>query len=398
MHDGSISAKRGTLRSNQRSRSILKPLLSPSERTKCFKLIRGEHWTTEHDGRTERKVKMAGAHAMPGLFCLETNYEETARIILGIRERMNDNLRRNKLINTWGARRIRRKGFYFDFATIDYISPAAALVFAAEYDRARCFLKSWALKLYNRPAWKDSVVHKLEQLGFFSLLDFPIAPFRIEEGQLQITRLHQSDSIDQQQAHGFLAELGRLMGVDDDVNQKIGKLRLYEAIVEATENVTTHAYDPSPPRDEFVVKRWWMTGAVDRGEGRLTIVVYDQGATIPARLPDSLLWHEKLQRFSKRLFGTAEGVRSSENDGKLLRLAMTKPASSTKKAHRGKGLGVLKSVAEQCVQGRLLVISRNGEYVYKSGHRPMYRQLVVPFYGTLIQWDLWQPEWKLLHE
>ena len=175
----------------------------------------------------------------------------------------------------------------------------------------------------------------------------------------------------------------------------MGPLRLYEALVEATENVMTHAYASNPPHDEFVVKRWWMTGAVDRRDGKLTIVVYDQGATIPATLPDSLVWREKLRKFSPRLFGTQEGIRSSYNDDRLLKLAMSRPTSSTGKANHGKGLGVLKSVIGHCEQGRLLVISRRGEYVYRSGGRPSYRRLSVPLYGTLIQWDLWQPEWKV---
>ena len=179
------------------------------------------------------------------------------------------------------------------------------------------------------------------------------------------------------------------------MTQKIGQTRLYEAIVEATENTMTHAYDESPRKEEFVAKRWWMTGAADPVEGKLTVVVYDQGATIPVRLPESPLWRDKLGRFALKMFGSEELARSSKNDARMLRLAMTQPTSSTGNSNQGKGLGILKAVVEHCEAGRLLVLSRNGEYMYQSGSRPQYRQLPVPFYGTLIQWDLWRPEWKV---
>ena len=183
------------------ARSVLSPLLSTDQRALCFSLLRGEHWTTEHDGTTERRVKVAGAHAMPSLFCFETNYTETARVILGIRERMNENLRDYCLAKRNTGRQRRRRGYYFDFATINHISPAAALVFAAEYDRARAFLDKWALKLYNLSAWRHPVVQGLEQLGFFDLLEFPVGSMNVDDDQLRITRFQQSTSVDQQRAH-----------------------------------------------------------------------------------------------------------------------------------------------------------------------------------------------------
>ena len=267
------------------SRSALLTFLTKEEARKCFIVNNEAHWAIEEDGLTSKKVRMAGSHGMPAQFCLERNYENTARMLLGIRDRMNSNLKNHFIKRDNTNNRRNRWKYDFDFATIDHISPAAALVFAAEYDRARQFLPRWSLKVYNRSLWKPSVVATLEQLGFFDLLNISVEPNLLATRQLQMTRFLQSEVIAQQQAHGFLAQLAALIGVKEGLNQRIGRLRLYEAIVEATENTMTHAYEESPRREEFVAKRWWMTGAVDPAEGKLTVVVYDQGATIPVRLP-----------------------------------------------------------------------------------------------------------------
>ena len=372
-------------------------LLTPTEARNCFEQLNGRHWTIEEGGAEPRRVRVAGSYRLPAQFCFEKNYSQTARMLLAIRDRLNAALRNNLLQKESMSPRKRRRTRYFDLATIEFISPASALVLAAEYDRARLFLPKWSLKVYNRNNWTPPVVATLEQLGFFDLLDISLKEQRSRPKMLQMTRFHQSENIAQQQAYRFLEELAHLIGVDSDMTARMGQLRLYEAIVEATENTMTHAYDTNVRREQFVAKRWWMTGAVDGGEGKLTVVVYDQGATIPKRLPESPIWRDQLQRFALRVFGSDEEALSPRNDARMLRLAMSRPSSSTKKPNQGKGLGILKAVVERCEKGRLLVLSRNGEYIYHSGGRPIARQLPVTFHGTLIQWDLWRPEWKVNH-
>jgi hypothetical protein len=62
------------------------------------------------------------------------------------------------------------------------------------------------------------------------------------------------------------------------------RLRLYSALVEAFENSRRHAY-PKTASINPAVSHWWMSGAACQAEKRLTLVVYDQGVTIPASLP-----------------------------------------------------------------------------------------------------------------
>ena len=135
-----------------------------------------------------------------------------------------------------------------------------------------------------------------------------------------------------------------------------------------------------------------MTGGVDRNEGKLTVIVYDRGASIPATLPHSKHWG-KIKRALSTLY-PFEVANSGERDSVSLRLAMSRGQSSTGLEKHGKGLKVLKRVVDVCEKGRLQVISRYGQCIYQSGKKVQFEQMSAPLQGTLIQWDLWRPEWK----
>lgn len=348
----------------------------------------------ERDGRRVRRWATP-LGIVPENFCIEQNYERSVRFLQHMRTSLNQALLGK--LRSQGAKR-REKPTYFDLVPVKRVSPAAALMFAAEYDRAIAVAPDWKLSTYNAHRWTPEVRLLLDQIGFLELLSIQ-RPKEADmtPGHMRMTRFSQSEAgFGNAEAAVLLTQVANLLELQNqygrDATQLIGPTRLFDALIEATENTRLHAYDGSTEDSSLLVKRWWMTGAVDRAEGKLTVIVYDRGATIPATLPRSRHWGRIRKALARIL--RAEPDASLEHDAVSLHLAMSRGVSSTGLEFRGKGLPVLKRVVNECPKGRLLIISRHGNYQHETGKKAVYNQLTVPLNGTLIQWDLWRPEWK----
>jgi hypothetical protein len=169
---------------------------------------------------------------------------------------------------------------------------------------------------------------------------------------------------------------------------ELQRLRLFDALVEATENSRQHAYPEEGVYEHEHVGRWWMTGAVDAKNKQIAIVVYDQGVSIPGSI-HRWAGYGRVKRGLMWVFGQEPSPNDNAFDGARLHLAMSKQESSTGQSERGHGLQVVRRVIDECARGRLRIVSRAGEYVYETGKKPVARQLAVPLPGTLLEWNLW---------
>ena len=332
---------------------------------------------------------------VPTLFDIEENFAEAVRFLANVRKKLD----RTVLLNLAKQNATARKSnTYFDMSSTRYISPATALVFAAEYDRALAKLPHWNLTTYDLNRWKPAVISTLDQIGFMELLGIRTPARELPKpGSMRISRFACAEGTGNEEAVKLIHSVANLLNIefqsDDDLIKVLGPVRLFDAIIEATENTRLHAYKYIQPEiANLVVKRWWMAGAADQAEGKLTVIVYDRGATIPATLPHSVHW-SKIERAISRLFGKGSTV-GPDKDAVSLDLAMASGKSSTGLENRGKGLKVLTRVVDECHRGRLLIMSRRGKFVYESAKKRVYEQLPEPLEGTLVQWDLWRPEWK----
>lgn len=333
------------------------------------------------------------APGLPEVFCLERNFVGFIEFLRVMREKLD----RTLLNPRQEARDRRRVGrTFYDLAKVRHITPAAALMFAAEYDRALATRPSISLHTYNASMWKPEVRQLFDQLGLLELLQIqrPEGP-PLKPGRLQIVPFTQSEQAGNEEAGKLLISLAHLLEVKvvekEDAMELMGPLRLFDAMVEATENTKLHAYDDVDIEQELLVRRWWMTGAVDSSKGQLTVVIYDRGASIPATLPHSEKWG-RIDRILHRIKRSPTDVKST--DQLSLRLAISEGATSTGLKKHGKGLGVLKRVVDECDEGQLVIRSRYGEFRYETGRQTSYRALPVPIQGTLIEWTLTRKEWK----
>lgn len=331
---------------------------------------------------------------MPSALCLERNPDACLDRIGELRHTLSKRIRIHAL---GGQPKAEKRGHFpsfLDFATIEECSPATALVVAAEYDRARTFVP-FDLQLIDLGKWKPEIVRLFDQIGFFKLLG--IRRPRIGKavpGPLTVVPFKTGETVGNRAAGEMIRTLAEMvLGADphglDDERTKSARTHLFAALVEATENTRKHAYPSGFDLGSGAVNRWWMTGSFDASEKRITLVVFDQGITIPASLPH---WDKfgKVERAYARLIGApAPHPADTSRDGLLLHMAMSMPRSSTGLDYRGKGFPAFKEVINACRKGRLRILSRCGEFTLEKGRRPNARQLRKPLNGTLVEWDLW---------
>jgi len=257
------------------------------------------------------------------------------------------------------ARRSGRIGWirnYRNFKSLQEISPGAALLVAAEYDRSR-IISGVPLSVVDLHNWNPRVYATLHGLGFFNLLDLPDAPAADFPEGFYVQPLASEMAANSRPALERISDLFAKAGGDQGM-----RLRLSGAVVDALENVRQHAYPPEHFSGVRHVPNWWFMGAADRKEKWLILAVYDQGITIPVSLPRRFGLDHVVTMF-RSWFSLPFDPADPSFDGEALEAAMRFSVSATGEPYRGKGLAKIQEVVGNCQGGRLRIVSRNGEYI-----------------------------------
>jgi hypothetical protein len=277
---------------------------------------------------------------------------------------------------------------YIDFAKLHSISLSSAVVLAADYDRL-AQLSGEVPPTINLSTWNSEVLTTLFQLGFFETLghipnlneklvqDGPKLTMKIVTAE-DAGKLDEIDSSLQDLAK-FLSgdELALAPELDDAV------VTLLTSISEAITNVTQHAY-PQDHEYEFEhVEKLWVSATADRRNDTLTVVVYDQGATIPVTYP-RLSRTSKVLRFLRLALAKGKEFDYS-SDGTYIRAAMRFGGSRTDKVYRGKGFPQMNSLVGSVGGGRLSIRSRNGWCSTGTGWRMRSGYVSSSLGGTLVE-------------
>jgi hypothetical protein len=267
---------------------------------------------------------------------------------------------------------------YQDFKSLKHISPGAALLVAAEYDRART-LGGFPLAAVDLSGWNPLVYSTLRMLGFFELLNIPQPPPNdpLAEG-LHVEPLASEIAANSKPALDRIIALFGKAGGDEGL-----RLALCGAVVDALENVRDHAYPP----DHFIgvrhVPNWWFTGAAHKDHRWLILAIYDQGITIPVSLPRRFGMEHMVSAF-QTWFRLPFDPTDPQHDGAALDAAMRLSVTSTPEHYRGKGLAKIREVVRQCPGSQLRIVSRNGEYIFNgSTTRTATHPVTLP--GTYVE-------------
>jgi hypothetical protein len=327
---------------------------------------------------------------LPKLFCLDANYAEVAQALEDLRERVCRTAVMTRSQHTPGTRRLPG---WFDFSTISEMSPAAALILAAEFDRGR-LLSGRPLYTVDRHNWHPQVSNLLNRLGVPALLEFESTdePAPTVDGDEVITAFRSGDDVASPVATQALKELAKLAtwatsSIGNKEARIVKSADLYGVLVEAIENTKLHAYPDDVATPHPNVGRWWIAGAAKRSSRSLTLVVYDQGVSIPRSLPS---WHkyDNVSGMLHRALGKPHDPLDTSTDGMAMRVAMKVALTRTNQVQHGKGLRLMQSFIDGCDDGKLRVISRCGEFVYQKGLKPKATTHHVTIGGTLIEWSI----------
>ena len=353
-----------------------------------------------YGGDVEEVISENAPKIPPLEICLSTNPDETLEFISEWRNKFKSLLPSLEGISfSWfknpkparskrSPRGKRRIEGYTDFGQIVRFSTAPALVFTAEYDRLRTLMNDVPPTI-NLDEWKDSVYQRLYEIGFFEILGLTekkVSERYSTSGHVRTMKIISgTNSAELAQASQSILELCDFLGEDRQIQEEV-EIALNNALSEAMINVSRHAY-PSDHIFKFRhIGKWWVTASVDRVSRELTVVIYDQGASIPVTFAQKS-WTQKARDFLTA-FVVMKPSFEFENDGTYIEGAMQPRSSQTGKAFRGLGLPEMKDLVDICGRGSLRIFSRGGECYYEAG-RPLQRQARNhSIGGTLIEWTL----------
>lgn len=321
--------------------------------------------------RKKRYIVPTKTITLPEDFSLKTNFVDVVTALNNIRQQ--------------SKQRIRGR-FYIDFKKIQTLSPAAALVLAAELDRWNHVLGYGRMKAVDVHKWDDHIRNLLGDMGFFSLLKIQRSHReRKESANIRYMKFRTGNQADGEAFDQLLQEIISLWS-GEIAHQKL----LYAAVTEAMTNVVHHAYEEGYSSR----KNWWLSASYDTDRHEVRFMLYDQGIGIPKTVPKKfqdymnkgMLKGNMLEIFNKAM----ESVRK---DADLIKLAHNLHKSVTKEKHRGFGLGrdVRGYLKESAVDGEYNVISLKGVYTViqeNKKQKESLRTYGVPLDGTLIEWRL----------
>lgn len=301
--------------------------------------------------------------ACPKNFSLRENFTGVAEVLHQIRTQSQQ--QRNKHPS------------YIDFRAIRTLSPAAALVLAAELYRWNTLpLQKGRLKPVDVSEWDSQIRRLLGDMGFFDLLQVKKLPTSDADEKVRYVKFQTG-----RKADGEAIESLRRKNLDPVVGEMPGKVHLYAAVTEAMTNVVHHAYKSA--RDDLVPWRlpnWWLSASYDANQREVAILIYDQGVGIPETLP---------RKFPEKIMGIAR-----TDHAKMIETAHDLSRSASEEQHRGHGLqrDVRAYLEKLDCRGQYRVVSLKGEYIYEQkadGSRSQYlKNHDISLPGTLIEWRL----------
>lgn len=305
----------------------------------------------------------------PRIFSLSSNYDPVISFFEGLRREGVE--RKNRVT--------------LDFNNIRQLSPAAALMLAAEVDRWRR-KAAYGLKPYQPKQWHPEIRRLLIENGFFDLLNVPTVG--LHDGVVDNSAVRLIKFITGDFAEGEAVDQVRMMtdtlsggGLADD-------LLLYDAMSEAVVNAVNHAYpEHLTPGTPWVAKRWWMTGSFDPANDVSSMIVFDQGIGIPNSLPVSNHWEKILQILDGL---PVPGLKLSVNrDSYMIKAAVEfRRTSMAQGKGRGNGLAKMCDFVDRRPGSRLRILSGKGEYLYLGNGNDLAADRHKPLGGTLIQWEI----------
>lgn len=309
------------------------------------------------------------------------SYEE---VLLDVPEEfdLGDNV--NDSLDFFGRLRqsilVERKRGKIDFRPCNSISAGAGFVLAAEVDRCRRLrYRDGRPALTGTYPDDEGMGRFLDDLGFFRFLKIRSPAYRHDDSSQTRFIAMRSGCRDRGKEMHYVTEVLDTGSVQLDEE---ARETLYEGLLEAMNNVTSHAYPLEDRSASLPVLQgqWWAAGYWDNRRKEVGVLIYDQGVGIPATLPSS--------RHGALLTGIRRRLGLGNSDPDCIRAAMEIGTSSSRNEHRGRGMASLRHAVGRVADGHLLILSGAGAYLYTADGREETSALRTPLGGTFIEWRI----------
>lgn len=310
------------------------------------------------DGSNERTALCMRPPSIPPKHInFDADIDTTLEFLKLIRDKLGRRKSAARPTQNWVRERrgyLPRIGGFHDYSKIQSLSVSAALVVASCYDRA------WRITGSVPPAinytdWPKDVFQVFYEVGFFDFIG--------HSGQTGIGESYRNKCDDDfrvmsalsgRNANGLAECSGEILNLlkflrptDDDLRELLPEINT--AVSEAMINVARHAYpdDYTLQSDYDTIGQWWMTARADRSLQQLTIVVYDQGATIPGTLPYRSWFKATVQDILRSVAPTFvyDDTRRTF-DHEYINYSMKKGKSQTGERERGLGLPQMQALID----------------------------------------------------
>jgi len=361
------------------------------------RIIRGAHHVTAWLGDVEEEVVSRRAPAVPPAeLCVHSNPAETLSLLgrlrnsLQLKNALNYPERYLWLRNAKTPRGLRSIPSYIDFSVIKRMSPAAALVVTAEYHRAAEIIGS-APPAIDLHRWGNGAFIPLFRLGFFEAighLEYGGEALNQYDEIKYLKAVSGKNGADLPRISLSLMELAGFL--ENGEPDRTTRVELNNAIGEAIVNVARWAYPDDHQFDFPHLSNFWVTGAADRRNNSFTVVIYDQGITIPVSYPRKALKQAAMDYLKSLL--SVDTKFAFQDDSAYIDCAMKFGNSQSDQVHRGQGLPQMRELIDVVQGGALTICSRGGLWHYEYG-KPIVRSSYPDSVGgTLIEWKLFLPE------
>lgn len=366
-------------------------------RKRKYKYKSVNHFVTAWFGDDVEEVLCVGSPTKPPeIICFHNNIDDTLSFLHKWRVKHaiktdGPNPERYHWVSNIDRKGKRKKiRSYSDYSIIKEISTAAALVIAAEYDRTRRLIGSVPPTI-NLGQWRENVFGKFYELGFFEIVGLSenVRELYHDNGDIRTMRIISGRNTNElQHTSECLIELSKYIGTEGAMSEDI-ELALNSALSEAMANVSKHAYPDYHAFQYQHISSWWVTASADRSTRKLTVVMYDQGASIPVTWPRKT-WIAHIQDFisNNRL---AHKEFEYQDDATYVKGAMLRGNTQTDELGRGEGLPQMKELVDICGAGSLTIWSRGGVWRYKPNEPLVTASHRCSVGGTLIEWVIELP-------
>ena len=324
----------------------------------------------------------------PSVFCLDTNLAETLTFLQDFREvrLLKLDIAKPSGRRTGNWRKTHWIGTYTDIAAIDKITPAAALVLAAEFDRAIRRNRLGRRGIVNASDWNPSVARTLIDIGFLEHLSSRLPDYQLLSPNAPEVKMLAMLTGSQNEPQEIVKLNEGLQSLMDAAIESALSQAIYYGLIEAMDNCAAHAYPPDHTfRYPTERGRWWMSGSITNGR-ELEVIFFDQGATIPGTLPRSGM-RETAHVWVQRALNLV-GIEGAD-DGQRIQAAMEAGRSAYRQDGRGHGLVQMRDLVDRAASGSLRILSRRGHYIYEKDVGETFRTLDRSIGGTLVHWRFW---------